>query len=460
MEILLYLLLGLLIIIVELKRERYFYFDLLTFFHFFFFLVYVFTPIALLLGGPHLINDDMPFAIFYYHKSPYTPFIVLGAYLFFLGGYYWSKPHRFARRFDIRFPAFTLRHLLKILPFSFVFLYAILFLYTSEFGGIIEAIRQAEAYRSSAIAFKKFAFVKHFFPLNDILLYTLFYLLFLKKEHCCRRWFLFYFFLSILFVSLKFALNNSRGDLLFTFGGFYVIAAIYHRRFFWKFVLITTIVTIFVLKFADPLFGAVAIWVRDGFEAFWNAFVTELKIQNAQGASIVSNFTHAIVSLDTSLQNAGYTYPFRYLKDFVLGIASLVPGQLFGSGSETLTLMEQNTILLSGIKKEIVLPGILGLFGYALHAVGIFIGMFVYGVLGAILSEWFSILYRKYPLTLPILYLYISSYGYFVFRGTIIYAIQDNFMLFVVSSILLFYAKIYYRPQQEIKSYIKNADLI
>ncbi|OQX73158.1 MAG: hypothetical protein B6D59_06425 [Campylobacteraceae bacterium 4484_4] len=460
MEILVYLLLGLLIITIELKRERYFYFDLLTFFHFFYFLVYVFTPIALIIGGPHLINDDMPFGIFYYHKCAYTPYVILGAYLFFLAGFYWQKPHYFAKRFEIRFPAFTLYDLLKILPFAFAFLYAVLFLYTSEFGGIIEAIRQAEAYRSSAIAFKKFAFVKYFFPLNDILLYTLFYLLYLKKEACCRKWFLFYFFLSILFVSLKFALNNSRGDLLFTLGGFYVIAAIYHRRFFWKFVWITTLLTIFVLKFADPLFGAVAIWIRDGFEAFWNAFITELKIQNAHGSSIISNFTHAIVSLDTSLQSAGYNYPFRYLKDFVNGITSLVPGQLFGSSSSDLTLMEQNTILLSGVRKEIVLPGILGFLGYAFHAVGIFVGMFVYGTIGAILSEWFSILYRKYPISLPILYLYISSYGYFVFRGTIIYAIHDNFMLFVVSAILLYFAKIYYRPDPHVKYYSKNVDLI
>ncbi len=463
MELLVYLLLGLLIVTVELRRERYFYFDLLTMFHFFYALVYVFTPIMLLLFGPQLINDDTPFARFYYHRYPLTPYIIFAAYLFFLAGFYWKQPHDFARRFEIRFPPFSVATLLKLLPFAFVFLFGMLLVYTSEFGGLIEAIRQAEAYRSSAIAFKKFAFVKYFFPLNDILLYTLYYLLFLSKERCCRRALYFYFGLSLLFVLINFALKNSRGELLFTLGGFYVISAIYHRRLFWKFVLVSTLIAIFILKFADPIFSSISVWVRDGFDAFWHAFIKRLVYLNAHGDSIVSNFTHSIVSLDASLQTSGTTVPFRYLHDFVNALSSMIPGQLFGDKEGGLTLMEQNTLLLSGVRKEIVLPSILGLFGYAFHAVGIFIGMFLYGALGAILSEWFYRIYRDYPVTLPILYLYISSYGYFVFRGTLIYALHDNFMLFVVTAVLLHYAQTYYRNDpitQKIKHYQQNADLI
>jgi hypothetical protein len=205
-DISVYFLLGLSIFIYEITRKKYFIIDHITLFNFFFFLVYSFTPIALSIYGVQLIAEDMPYGDEYYGKNPFTSTIVFASYLFFIAGYQLisSRPSRHHVKFET---IFNTKTVVKLLPFAYLFLFAILYLYTNEFGGLFQAIELAKAYRSGAILYHKFGFVQHFFPLNGILLYYLYYKVVLQKNREYRFTLSMFFLLSIALSLLIMALT-------------------------------------------------------------------------------------------------------------------------------------------------------------------------------------------------------------------------------------------------------------
>ncbi|MCH9813297.1 MAG: hypothetical protein K0U47_05065 [Epsilonproteobacteria bacterium] len=436
MEIFIYSFLGLIIIYYELNRKKYFKIDHITFFNFFFFLVYAFTPIALLIVGSHLIMVDMPYGEEYFGKNFYTPLIVLISYLFFMGGFSLVNTSQSEYQIDVQ-SSFNEDKIYSLLPFAYLLLFLFVAIYIYEFGGLMKAIELAQAYRSGALAYHKFDFVQKFFPLNTLLLYYTFYKYFLEKKRKSRELILFYFLLSLSFVFLITVINNSRGFLIFQLSGLYVITAIYHKNYFLKYLLPTLITVFIVIKYGRPMFQSINFLFTDGWDAFIAAYIERIELKAEEGKSIISNFTHPIVSLETSLVHSGYDVGLRYFRDIIDAFLLIIPNELFGIKEPEMLLMEQNTLLLQGRDITVVLPGILGFFSYAGQVVGVFVGAFVYGVVGALLFNVFRTFYEKHNATVVFSYLFSLAYGYFVFRGVPAQVLNDSFIYLVVMAILL-----------------------
>ena len=439
-DLFLYFLLGLVIIGFELGRKRYFIIDHITLFNFFFFLVYSFTPIMLLLEGTHLINDDMPYGHEYFGYNPFTSIIVFSAYLFFLAGYnaVMIQKQKYILTFQTGFNTdFTV----KILPFIYTILFALLYVYTNEFGGLKETIEQAEAYRSSMIKPKQFGFVQHFFPLNTILLYYAYFKVVLQKNQNHRAVMILFLLMSILISLLIMAIYNSRGYIIFEVAGLYIITSMYHKNYFFKYLIPSLIVAFLVIKFGRPFFNSISDLIKYGFDTFWDKFTGNLEILEQEGGSIIPNFTHPIVSLEASLARSGIDIELRYFKDIFYAFYSLLPNELLGI-KDPQRLMELNTIVLQGRELTQILPGILGFFSYSLHVVGVFIGSFVYGLFGGYLNKIFAAFYSETKASLVYIYLISLTYGYFVFRGAPINAVLEKFILMVVLFAIFFYSKI------------------
>ncbi len=442
MDYFLYILLGVVIIFVEIKRKRYFIIDHLTLFNAFFFLVYVFAPLALMFLGPDVIAHDLVLGKYYMWKNPYTSSIILGAYLFFLAGYYWHAPRKAASKIDIDF---RLKNdlIMQFMPFIYLFLVAIVLIYLQGEGGLLRAINNAELYRGGVI-FAKYGFLTRLFPLNQIILYYFFYKLFLEKNVQFRHANIFYFLISFSLFVVMVALANSRGFLIMTLLGMYIMTAIYYRHYFIKFLLLAGIFGLLVIKYGDPFFHAIPDLLHYDFDTFVDSFSDRVNQINAAKGSIVSNFAHPLLSLEVSLQLSGSVIDFRYFVDFLHAFIAILPNSIFGI-EDPQFIMIVNTELLYGEKSSIVLPGILALFAYSMNVVGIFIGLFLYGVYGGILSELFRSIYAKYHASLVFIYLISITYGYFVFRGSPRNALMNVFVLLVVLLFLLFVSKISYR---------------
>ncbi len=437
---LLYFLLGLLIIGFEISRKKYFIIDHITLFNFFFFLVYVFTPIALILNGTHLIADDMPYGHEYYGKNPFTSSIVFSAYLFFLLGYslIMNQKQKYRLIFQTGFNAnFTI----KLLPFLYLFLFVIMYVYTNEFGGLKETIEQAKAYRSSAIAAHTYAFVQHFFPLNTILLYYLYFKVFLQKDQNYRAFMIVFLLFSILFSLLVMAIYASRGYVIFEIAGLYIITAMYHKNYFFKYLVPALFVAFLVIKFGHPLSNSISDLVKYGFDAFWNGFIGRIELLEQDKTSIISNFTHPIVSLEASLARSGVDIEFRYFVDIFYAFFALLPNELLGI-KDPENLMEVNTQVLLGMKAEQILPGILGFFSYSLNVIGVFIGSFFYGLFGGYLYKIFISFYQESKTALIYIYFISLTFGYFVFRGAPTATVIEKFILMLTLVTIIFYSKI------------------
>lgn len=439
-DLLLYFFLGLLIVGFEFSRKRYFIIDHITLFNFFFFLVYSFTPIALIIIGSHLIADDMSYGHEYYGKNYFTSIIVFSAYLFFLAGYNFVMGQK--KRYSVTFKtALNTNVVVIILPFVYLLLFSLMLVYTNEFGGLQQTIEQANAYRSSAIAVRKFAFVQHFFPLNTILLYYLYFKVVLQKEKNSRVLLMLFLFLSIIFSLVVMAIYASRGYIIFEIAGLYIITAMYYKNYFLKYLIPSIIVVFLVIKFGRPLFDSISDLVRYGFDAFWNGFMGRMELFEQEEKSIISNFTHPIVSLDASLARSGVDVELRYFIDIFYAFFALLPNELLGI-KDPQKLMELNTLILNGRETEQILPGVLGFFSYSLNIVGVFIGSFIYGLFGGYLYRLFITFYSECKTSIIYIYFISLTFGYFVFRGAPSVTVVEKFILMLVIFTIFFYSKL------------------
>jgi len=434
-----YLLLGAIIVIYELTRKKYFKIDLITFFNLFFFLSYSFAPAALIIGGTHLILNDMPYGSEYFGHYYFTPYIVFLSYFFFLAGFHTLSLGTNDYKWEFKF-WWDEDTIMILLPFAYLLLFFFIFIYVNEFGGLFRTIELAQAYRGGAIQYNTFAFVLKFFPLNAILLYYTYYKYFLQKRK--NKLLLLYFLLSLSFVLLFTVIQNSRGYLIFQLLGIYVITVNYHKNLFLKYLVPTLFVTIIIIKYASAFFNAVQFLFMDGFDAFIAAYMAAVEIKAQEDASIVSYFTHPIVSLEASLVHSGYDVGLRYFRDIKDAFLMIIPNELLGIKEPEMVLMKQNSIVLQGRAIEIVLPGILGYFSYAAQVVGVFVGSYLYGLIGVLLMRLFINLYKISKASIVYIYIFSLAYGYFVFRGVPGHVIDDAFMYLVVIGFLLIFSKL------------------
>ena len=444
MDYFIYLFLGFLIIYVEVKRKRYFLIDHLTLFNAFFFLVYAFTPIALLIYGDDVISKDLELGKYYLWKNPYTSTIVLVSYLFFLAGYYWRAPRYAASKIEITFRV-PQSLIMQLMPIVYLFLVAIVLIYVQGEGGLLQTINNAELYRSGVI-FAKYGYLTRLFPLNQILLFYFFYKLFLEQNRDYYNLYRLYFSISLIIFFTMVALANSRGFLIMSLLGMYIMTAMYYKSYFIKFLLLAGSFGFLVIKYGDPLFHAIPDLIHYDVETFLANFMDRIEQLNAQKSSIIANFSHPLLSLEVSLSLAGESVEFRYFVDFLQAFIAILPNALTGI-EDPKFVMILNTKLLYGEEVSIVLPGILALFAYSLNVVGVFIGLFIYGIIGGVLSEFFRNLYSKYRGSLVFIYLLSMTYGYFVFRGSPRNALMNLFVLLVVVLVLLGFSKISYRKK-------------
>ncbi len=438
-ELFIYFLLGAIIFIHEFTRKKIFKIDLITFFNFFFFLIYSFTPIMLILVGSHLIMENMPYADEYFRKNIYTPYIIFSAYLFFLAGFHLFSIVDGRYRYKFSF-WWNQKSIEFMLPISYLILYLLFLVYIMEFGGLMRTIELAQAYRSDTLTYNKFAFVAKFFPLNTLLLYYTFYKYFLERSG--GRVYLLYFTISVIFLFLVTVIQSSRGFLIFQLAGLYFIVANYYKDLFLKYLIPVLFSTFFIIEYGRVLFNSIGYIFSDGYDTFIAEFIYRVELKEEVGASIISNFTHPIVSLDASLARSGYDIPLRYFRDIVDMFLLILPNELLGIKEPDMVLMELNTLLLQGREKEVILPAILGFFSYAGSVVGIFIGSFIYGVLGLVLLQFFIDIYREYKSSIIFIYIFSLAYGYFVFRGVPSQILDDNFVHFMALAFLLLFVRV------------------
>jgi len=443
-QIALYALLGFFIILIEIRRKKEIVFDMMSFFNLFFLLVYSIVPIILLYGGvEEYASSNLSHGVFYFGKSIFTPFIIILAYLLFLGGYYWSIPRSLVE--DLRFE-FLLKEetVLKIIPFLFVILFFALYVYIMQFGGFREAIAVAELYRNGKLDPPKFGFMMRFFQIDHFILYYTFFKVFLEKKSEYGSVYMIFFILAFAVFILISVLFNSRSYIILTLLGFYVIGAIYKNRYYLLGVTLSVLAAVLIIEYGDPFFLSFPTLYNEGFEAFAEEFLRAKEYESSIGfAGIVRNFSHPIVSLETALAIAGYSLEFNKFFELIVSLLNLIPQKLTGY-TPPKSIMEVNTFYTYGmVGHPAILPGLLGNFAYSLGAIGVWAGSFFYGVQGGVLNELFLNIYRKYKGFIVFYYLFAFNYGFFVFKGDFIHGLKGNFLLIVSTLTLLLFSKIY-----------------
>jgi hypothetical protein len=106
-------------------------------------------------------------------------------------------------------------------------------------------------------------------------------------------------------------------------------------------------------------------------------------------------------------------------------------------------------LILQGREVEQILPGILGFFSYSFNVVGVFVGSFIYGLMGGYLYKLFIAFYQAKKVSIIYIYFIALTYGYFVFRGTPSATLIEKFMLLVVIFTILFFSKIVISNKKE-----------
>ena len=167
----------------------------------------------------------------------------------------------------------------------------------------------------------------------------------------------------------------------------------------------------------DPLFKSIPTFVDFGFNKFWEGFSSEsIKQINTFTPQFISNFSHPIVSLEVSISKTFFEVDPRFFKDFIIAIFSLIPDKLLGIETPN-SIAFLNTYLNYHKYQSIVPPGILGLFWYSLGPAGMFLGMFLFGLIGRSIHNVFTNSFKENKIFSIIYFFPALHFGLFVMSG-------------------------------------------
>ncbi len=448
-----YLTLAFLILIVELKRKRPLPFDFIFMFNLWFAGSYSIIPILILLFEPTIKDYFLSINYTFLFGNWYTPWLLIASYIIFLYGYYSVINNTLGKIYIKTLISENL--IVYIITFSYVLLLLMVTAYCISNGGLTESITIGIHSRltGAEAEISRFAFLKRIFvSLSPILLYFTFYKSIIRKYNY-RYIYRFYFVIGLCAFAIIASINAGRGYIVFTVLGLYFLYCNYKRRILKMPLVLMGLLLLIFIVFGKPLIGIIPFLITGQYgsiESFLNVKHEALADRGIL-VELIRNAVHPINSFQISLSCTD-RYNFRLLKDIVSAAIRLVPTSLLGIRDipfNTVTFI--NSKIISPYADEGIPPGLMGGFVYTLYIPGLFLGSFLYGLIGRTIQNILINSLRISSTALVPHYLLMTSFGLFVFNGDISIFVPKNIMTCLLIVIILMSSKIFIARRKYIK---------
>jgi len=444
--------LGLIIFIVafELIRKKESKFDFLSLFHLFFILLYplpgfFITSLSVNFGifDPNVIR----LSVYDIQHNIYVPLSIFITYFFVIFGYHSPSAVKYADIVQIT-PRSSKTFWLITIFLLFLGLFS-MSIYSSQYGGLAQAITDANFIRSGAVEGQALGFFIRLVYFNFFAAYLIASWLFIKEN---RRgnlivWLIFVVAVSSSLVSAF--LVSARATMILALSNFYLSYVLYRRKLAWPVLIPALIAMALFIVYGKILFYSLSGFSKGGYIEFLSRFQQATAESNDQSGfvtSIVKVFSYGFTSVYAASQEY---YPIRLLSDWLHGIGSFLPDRLIRVDIPD-SVSTGNTEYLTGQNEYEIPAGFIASCIYSGSWVGVLLFSFSYGWLGRYLN---NILYRHlYKIFwIPFVYVAIAqAWSDFLASGDPKIFLQANFWILTsLLFLLLFGVRISFSPDVE-----------
>jgi hypothetical protein len=427
-----YLVLLFIIPLIEIFRRKENRIDFLTLFNIFFILWYV-LPGFLIAFEPEKAITEVWLNIIGYTNKIQTALAIFVGYFLVLIGFYSKSARKCGKRIIVnaRNNLIILGYAIFLLLFSAMSVY----IYSSAFGGVVNAITQALVVRGRGVETGSLGFFVRFIAASSFSSYLLCAFVFTKDIKKGKLLIIILFVFSIVIAVVSFLVRAGRFDVLSYFVGFYQIYILKTRKIPWLFSVILVSWMVLFLFYGKNIFASLAA-IPDGIDAVVDKFN-----QSAEGSTggegfsfykFMDNFFFTVFSLDTAF---GADYEIRWFVDLIYGFLSLVPDRLLGTESPE-TILAYNTTYITGGFDYAIPTGFLAFGIYSLWWPGLIIVCLAYGWLGGYLQ---SVMEKHIEdvFWMPYFYTAVAQIWAIMQTSDPETFLQSNFILLVSSTLLI-----------------------
>ena len=384
----LYISLIIFIALFELARYKQRKFDYLTFFNIIFCISYPLPGFILSATTNSNLVSSMLLGTTIDLNNVQVPLAIFITYFLVTIGFYSKSSQRFARTIHIKS---TNRHR-TIIVFSILLLVISLlsiYLYSSEFGGLLSAIADASLIRSRVIEAGRLSFFKRFIFFSLFAAYLLASILFIKEIKNHKFILGIIFLISIIIFIVSFLIMANRAVLVRSIITFYLAYVIRKGKFSLGFMSIFIVASCVFVFYGKEIFGSL-IALPNGIDAVVDSFRHSLDTKDMEEFDLnqlSSEISFPISSIYAALHTP---YEIRFFNDWMYGFASFLPDRLLEdllSYEVPETLSFYNTYYLIKSNEYEIPSGFISSCLYSFSWPGVVIFSFIYGWLGRCLDK-------------------------------------------------------------------------
>ncbi|MDJ0634717.1 MAG: O-antigen polymerase [Xenococcaceae cyanobacterium MO_188.B29] len=432
---------GLILFIVffELTRPKDTKFDFLSLFHLFFILMYpipglsftltkLFTNISPILISGKLISNH----------SLQIPLSIFVTYFLVVIGFYSSSAEKYGNKIILQ------SRNSQVIYWLAFFLLALSFLstavYSSQYGGFLNAISQNNLIRAGAVEGGAFVFVMRFLYIAFFAAYLFASLLFIKKAQKDKTQLLILFGFSFILAFFASIMVGARATMIMAFINFYLTYLLYKRKFALPIIIPGLIFAFLFIIYGKSFFYSLS-GLSQGYVEVINRFQTAVATSENNGLVLnkfINIFNYSFESL-----YAAFNHPnqIRLFSDWYYGFASFLPDRLIDLEIPP-TISIYNTQYLVGHNEYNIPPGFIAACIYSWSWIGIILFSFSYGWIGRYLQTINQNHLYKID-WIPFVYVAIAQAwaDFFASGDTTIFLHTNFWILFSVFCLLFFCTK-------------------
>lgn len=383
--------LGLIIFIlfIEIIRKKENYIDFLTLFHIFFVLWYPLPAFVLDVTSFGNVGLVLTLDHSNYTSNIQTALAIFVGYFCVLFGFYSKSAKQFGENIVIK--SYSDNKIIIYAIFLLFFGCIATHIYSSQHGGLLNAISQAMIIRSSSEVNLEGGNLLFFKPLMFFAFFASYligsFIVFKKtKKH---NYFLLIIFLITVIISVIVAIIASgRQRVINYILVFYIGYILRNKKFNLGLIIPLLYFAVLFILYGKALFFSLTA-LPDGLFAVVDKFVESLQDKSDSDFdfyTLVANFVYPVHSLDAAFNNQ---YEMRLFVDFIFAFVDLLPDRLLGTEPPK-ALGEYNTFFIAKTNEYAIPPGFLAFGIYSMSWPGLIIFCLIFGWLGRYLQTIFN----------------------------------------------------------------------
>lgn len=382
MILLAYLGLVIFIAIFEFTRDKQTLLDFLSFFNILFCLAFPLPGLFLFFSENNNLNTSILKGTTIDLNSFQVPLLIFLTYFFVTIGFHLDSAIQSANKIHFKEKNgghIVITYALIIILFSCLSI----LIYSTQNGGLVNAISNASLLRSTVIEAPQFSLVKRFFLLSFMGSFLLSSLLFNSKSKRKKLPLLITFLISIIVSLLSFLLIATRANILRYVLTFYLVYSIKKGKHSWGILIFFITLLTIISSYGKEIFGSL-IYLSDGIDAVTDNFQNNINANmQSEGdqSNVLDEFSAPFFSIFAAINS---TYELRLFSDWLYGFASFLPDRIYEAPP---TVSYYNTYFLVNTDKYEIPSGFISSCLYSMSWPGLMLFSLSYGWLGRFIQQ-------------------------------------------------------------------------